>query len=130
VFFKQAGALALRETFTGACMKKLIPTLAAAGILFGLAAAPAVAQTGLGGAKERNMPSTVGSDPRPDRETMKARKPMMRAIQPHARMHHRHYGYGPRHYGYRSYGPRYYGDRYYAPRYYGYSGGNPLWYSW
>lgn len=66
-----------------------------------LIAAPAMAQvggnvSGFGGAKEQMFPSTVGADPRPDRETMRARRPTFNAIQArpgwrHGYWRHRHH---------------------------------------
>jgi hypothetical protein len=64
-------------------MKRCV-LLLATGALMSMAAAPVWAQsapTGVGGAKEQMLPSTVGVDPRPDRETFNARRPMMHAIQ-------------------------------------------------
>ncbi|MFO1116821.1 MAG: hypothetical protein U1E28_14150 [Beijerinckiaceae bacterium] len=76
-------------------MKLLKPALVCSAFLF---AAPVFAQgvgggvSGLGGAKEQMYPSTVGADPRPDRETMRARRPAFQSIQArHGYWRHRHY---------------------------------------
>lgn len=72
----------------------------AAGALAAVAT-PALAQlglggiSGLGGAKEQMYPSTVGVDPRPDRETLRARRPTFQSIQ--ARPHGAHWRWRHRH---------------------------------
>ncbi len=75
-------------------MRFLKPALALSLLAF---SAPAIAQTGggvsgLGGAKEQMYPSTVGVDPRPDRETLRARRPTFQSIQAqHGYWRHRRY---------------------------------------
>ena len=78
------------------------------GATLALAAIPASAQMsgsipGTGGAKEQMFPSTVGVDPRPDRETLRAREPTFQAIQArpgwrrdwrHSRWYRRHHRWG------------------------------------
>ena len=82
----------------GADMKRIIPVLAA-GAFLALGATGAFAQmsggiSGTGGAKEQMLPSTVGIDPRPDRETLRARRPMFDAIEARPVAQARYRGHG------------------------------------
>jgi hypothetical protein len=87
-------------------MRRLVSILAL-GATLALSSLPALAQgtsnptAGTGGAKEQMLPSTVGVDSRPDRGSMRARRPMFRAIEArpgwrayygrHARWHRHHH---------------------------------------
>jgi len=75
------------------------------------AASAQVTITGVGGAREQMLPSTVGVDPRPDRETLKARRTMRGAIGADPQYYEeRRYYARPHRYSHR---PRYYRyDRY------------------